>query len=219
MGTGLISALRPGILVTWSPGHIDEGIQASLIQIYPILLSTLLSAIYGHDLTLYDASFALLLTSSPLTVYLVTASICDLFFETNLYKRIKYHPRALRILGALVSLLWLGLSMTITLSDHAFENSQSCSRSTFRTWWKDLYLSVRFYSPFQVGYQYLGLGILPAFGLLFGLCLFRRRSQVMESCRADREGRSKLRGILRMPWTFVKCAWYVSVVVAPVSQI
>jgi hypothetical protein len=214
--TGLIFVLRPGILVTWSPEGIDAGIRASLIQIYPILLSTLISAVGRHDLYIYDASFALLLTSSPLTVYMVVASICDLFwFETDLYKRIKSDRRTLRILGALVSLLWFGLSVILTLSDHAFFNSDSCSISTFKTWWLNLYLSITYYSPFQPGYFGVGLGVLPALGLAFGLCLFRRRSQVMKDFRAHREGESRLWGIFRVPWTFVKCAWWVSVVVFP----
>jgi hypothetical protein len=57
----LTFTLHPGIL-TWFPGDIDVGIQAFLIQIYPILLSTLLSM---NRLTpsLYDASYALLITS------------------------------------------------------------------------------------------------------------------------------------------------------------
>jgi hypothetical protein len=111
--------LHPGIL-TWFPGDIDVGIQASLIQIYPILLSTLLS-INRQTLSLYDASYALLITSSPPTVYLTVVSICDLFgFKIDLYKRVKSHRPTTRILGALVLFLWLGLSMTLTLSDRAF---------------------------------------------------------------------------------------------------
>jgi hypothetical protein len=82
--TQLIFAFCPGILVTWSPGDIGVGVQASFVQIYPILLSTLLS-INRQTLSLYDANFALILTSSPLTVDLVFASIHELCgFETNL---------------------------------------------------------------------------------------------------------------------------------------
>ena len=110
--------------MTWSPGDIGIGVQASLVQIYPILLSTLLS-IKRQTLSLYDANFALTLTSSPLTVYLVFASIRDLcVFETNLYKRIKSHRHILRTIGALVPLLWLGLSIILRFSTRAFVNSE-----------------------------------------------------------------------------------------------
>jgi hypothetical protein len=73
------------------------------------------------------------LSSSPLTVYLAVASICDLFgFKTDLYKRIKSHRRTTRILGALVLFLWLGLSTSLTLSDQAFVNSEDCRGSNFK---------------------------------------------------------------------------------------
>jgi hypothetical protein len=211
MDTRLMSVLRPGILVTWSPGDIDVGIQASLIQIYPILLSTLLS-INSQTLDLYDASYALLLTSSPLTVYLAVASICDLFgFETDLYKRIKFHRRTIRTLGALIPFLWLGLSVTLRFSDRAFVNSDLCRGSSFKGWMSDLYQAFMV-SVLSVRCQILGLVLLPVFGLAFGLCLFRRWSQVTEDFRADREREPKLWGVVRIPWTFVKCAWCVSVV-------
>jgi hypothetical protein len=42
--------------VTWSPGDVDVGIQSLLIQIYPILLSTLLS-INRQQLSTSDARF------------------------------------------------------------------------------------------------------------------------------------------------------------------
>jgi hypothetical protein len=212
--TRLTFTLHPGIL-TWFPGDIDIGIQASLIQIYPILLSTLLS-INRQTLSLYDASYTLLITSSPLTVYLAVASICDFFgFETDLYKRVKSRCRATRILGALVLFLWLGLSMTLTLSDRAFVNSEDCRGSSFKDRVWDVPWS--FSNPHFKG-QLAGLGFFPAFALTFGLCLFRRWSQVMEDFRARREGESKLWGRLRVPWTFMKCAWCVSVAVPRLTE-
>ena len=201
--------------MTWSPEDVDVGIQATLIQIYPILLSTLVS-IKRRSLSLYDATFALLLTSSPLTVYLVVASFCDIFgFETHLYKRIKSHRRILRVFGAMVPLLWLGLSLTLTFSDKAFIHSELCRGSSFTDWLLDVFWSLLIYSPILGGYLYLGFGVIPALVLAFILCLFRRRSQAKESFRADMEGKSKLRRALWTPWTFVKCAWCVSVVAVP----
>jgi hypothetical protein len=215
VGTQLIFAPCPGILVTWSPGDVDTGIQVTLIQIYPILLSTFVS-IKRRSLSLYDATFALLLTSSPLTVYLVVASICDLCgFETHLYKRIKSHRQTISFFGAMVPFLWLGLSLTITFSDKAFINSELCSGSTFTDWLLDVFWSLLIYSPILGGYLNLGFGIIPALVLAFMLCLFRRRSQAKESFRADMEGKSKFRRALWAPWMFVKCAWCVSVVAVP----
>ena len=201
--------------MTWSPEDVDGGIQAALIQIYPILLSTFVS-IKRRSLSLYDATFALLLTSSPLTVYLVVASICDLFgFETNLYKRIKLYRRTIRFFGAMIPFLWLGLSLTLTFSDKAFKNSELCSGSSFTGWLLDVFWSLVIYSPILGGDFNLGYGIIPALALAFMLCLFRRRSRAKERFRADMEGKSKLRRVLWTPWTFVKSAWYVSVVAVP----
>ena len=217
---GPILALYPGILITWSPEGIDVGIQASLLQIYPVLLSTLLS-INTQTLSLYDASFALLLTSSPLTVYLAVASICDLFgFETNLYKRIKSHRRTIRILGALIPFLWFGLSLTLRLSDRAFVDSKLCRGSSFKDWVLDFlssYLDTASFTP-GIGEPALVVYIIvPMLAATFCLCLFRRRSQAMKDFRARREGRSKFRGRLCIPWTFIKCLWCVSIVVCPQS--
>jgi hypothetical protein len=199
--------------VTFSPGDIDVGIRATFIQIYPILLSTLLS-INTQTLSLFDASFALILTSSPLMIYLVVASICGFFgFETNLYKRIKSYRRTTRILGALVPFLWLGLNLILAFSDKAFVGSEHCRGVSFKDWLLGVVGSLLASSAITSGYFGVGFGVLPAFVLSFGLCLFRRRSQVMKDFRADREGRSKLWGRLRIPWTFVKCAWCVSVAV------
>jgi hypothetical protein len=194
---------------------LHPGIQASLIQICPILLSTLLS-INRQTLALYDASYALLITSSPLTVYLAVASICDPFgFKIDLYKRVKSHRRTTRILGALVLFLWLGLNMTLTLSGQAFVNSEDLRGSSFKDRVWDVPWS--FSNPHIRG-QLAGLGFFPVFALAFGLCLFGRRSQVMEDVRTHRERESKLWRRTRMPWTFVKYAWCVSVAVPRLAK-
>src|SRR6266403_773624 len=87
---GLIFPLLPGILVTFSPTYIDVGIRATLFQIYPTLISTLIS-MKREQLSLFDANYGLILSSSPLTAYLVFATIGDVFgSKTGLYKRIKH---------------------------------------------------------------------------------------------------------------------------------
>ena len=144
-GCALYLALRlmdirsSGILV-WSPAdpdsEIDVGIQGWLFQIYPILLSTLLS-IDRQQLSLFEAHFAISVSSSPLTLYLVVASIGDILrFKTHLYKRIK-HRHTIRTSLILVPFLWFGLSMTLRLSSRAFEDSQLCDGSTFADWLKE----------------------------------------------------------------------------------
>ena len=198
--------------MTWSPAHIDVGIQASLCQIYPILLSTLLS-INRQQLSLLDANVAFIVCSSPLTAYLGVASISDLFgIKTGLYKRIKYHRLTTRAFGALLPLFWLGLSMTLTLSRSAFIDSEKCEGSTFRDWL--LYFSLFFLGTFITPGN-LGIFSLPIFGTPFVLLLFRRWSEVITEVRGCWEGQSNPRRWFYAPWTFVRCTWYVPIVLNP----
>jgi hypothetical protein len=144
----------------------------------------------------------------------VVASICDLCrIETDLYKRIKSYHRIIRTLAILVPFLWLGLSMTLTLSSQAFKDSELCRDSTFKDWYIEFLSFVRESITFP-GEIPLNI-FLPIFGSPFALCLFRRRSQVMADVRAYWKGGSKPWERTRIPWTFVKCAWCVAVVVGP----
>lgn len=128
--------------MTWSPGDIDEGIRAILLQIYPILLSTL-SSIGSNQLSLFDANFALILTSSPLTVYIVVTSTCEWFgMKTRLYEGIKSNRFVVRILGTSVLFLWFGLSATLKLSIHAFRDSEACQGKTLWDWLRELLMTV-----------------------------------------------------------------------------
>ena len=205
---GLTFTLLPGILVTWSPEDIGVGVKASLIQSYSILLSALLS-INRNQLTTYDARRALDLTSPPLMVYLTIASIGDLCgVRTGLYKRVRSHRRILRVLGALILPLWSALSLTLWLSTRAFSNSKDDGGGSFEGW---LYSLLFDYTIGQIMFNFVAWIHTPIMALFFFLCLFRRRSQVMKDFRARRGGASKLRK-WRTPWVFVKCAWYISVV-------
>jgi hypothetical protein len=203
----------PGILV-WSPADpdsaIDVGIQGCLFQIYPILLSTLLS-IDRQQLSLFDAQFAISVSSSPLTLYLVVASIGDILrFKTRLYKRIK-HRHPIRTSLILVPFLWFGLSMTLRLSSRAFKDSQLCDGSTFADWLNDmrLFLSDYLVNPGLFAPSNAGIDF---FALSFLLCLFRRRSLVLTKVRGWKRP-SNPWGRLLIPGVFVRYAWYVSVVV------
>ena len=196
-------------MITWSPGDVDVGIQSLLIQFYPILLSTLLS-INRDQLSTSDASFALLISSSPLTIYLVVTSVADLCgVQTGLYKRIKSHRLIIRTLGVSLLLIWTGLSMTLSMSTSAFKDS-SCYPETFLTWL--LYISF-FLASFFMGPG--DLPLLPGIGwaafIPWFICLARRWSQVREDVKLHSEGASKWRVFC----TWVKCAWYVPVEVGP----
>ena len=205
-------ASLPGILVSWSPStfYIDSGIKGSLIQAYPILLSTLLIANRGQ-MCAEDANYATMITSPPLMVYLTVSSILDLLgIKTDLYKRIDSHPHITRAFGALILPIWFSVSLIIGTSSRAFYNGKGTDNWMFWWWWS---------LPVTLFTSELGLVIL-VFISFPALFLYRRWSQVMKDFRAYREGSDKPQRMWCRPWWFVKCAcafmrcaWYVTVVV------
>ena len=211
LNTELMLASVPGILVSWSTVGIGSGIKASLIQAYPILLSTLLIANRGQ-MCADDANYATIITSPPLMVYLTISSILDLLgVKTDLYQRIGSHRRITRAFGALILPIWLSLSLVIGTSSRAFYNGEGTEDWMF-WWWLSLPITL-FTSPFG----FIVLIFIP-FPAIF-LC--RRWSQVTADFRAYREGSNKPRWKWCRPWWFVKCAcafmrcaWYVAVIVS-----
>ena len=191
--------------MTYSHGDVDLAIQSLLVQFYPILLSALLSVGRGQ-LSIFDAEFALFVSSSPLAIYLSFASVCDLCgIRTGLFKRIRSHRHIIRTLGALVPLLWTALSMIKGLSSTAFRDSSCGPTFTFLGWLEATTLSLinSLLSPGMQDTPGTGLALLVPFFVL----LFRRRSQVWADVQLSLDGASKL----HVPLTWVKCAWYVSV--------
>ena len=200
-----------GIMITYSEGDVDLAIQSLLVQFYPILLSTLLS-IKRQQLSIFDVDFALLLSSSPLAIYLSFASFCDLCrTRTRLFKRIKSHRNVVCILGALVPIFWTALSMVENFSDNAFLDSLCNPTSSFQGWLGDILFSLTLYLSSPGGRLSPGIGLVSLFPFL--VLLFRRRSQVWADVKLSLDGASRL----RVPFTWVKCAWYVPIPTGPRS--
>lgn len=201
--------------MSFAPAKLDTGIQATLLQMYPILIAAFMS-INRDELSLFDVTFVLNLTLSPLTMYLGTASIGEtLGFQTDLYERIESHRLIIRGLGFLFPILWLALSGVPRLSDHAFTNSDMCEGSTVGDWVRDVV---------QICMNLITLGGLFPFAYLvsllpFVLLVFRRRSQIMRKVRyriTQRE-RTPL-GFLRTMYLVLSCPWYVPIIVNPRRQ-
>lgn len=124
----------------FSTESVGTGVIATIVQLYSILLSTLFS-IGRQQLSLFDANYALMVTSSPFTMYLVFSSICDLLgFETGLFKRVGTHHRIIATFGALLLPIWFGLRLTIRLSSKAFQDSELCGNPTPKDLLLDLLL-------------------------------------------------------------------------------
>ena len=194
-----------GIVVTYSDEDIGLEIQSLLVQFYPILLSTLLS-IKRQQLSLLDVYFALLVSVSPLAVYLSFASFCNLFgTRTGLFNRIESNGFVISAFGAFVPFLWIALSMVTGFSSSAFEDSACYPTQTFLEWLKAtvLYLISGFLS-----YGGASLSALALF-LPFLILLFRRRSQVWADVKLSEAPK------WRVPFTWVKYAWYVPIPIDP----
>ena len=132
MDKGLIFALHPGIQIAWSRAPIDGAVISYFIQLYSILLSTLLS-INRQQLSLFDANHALIITLSFLVIRLVFTSFCNLSgIEIELSKRIQSHRATICTLGVLFLPLWFGVNLTILLSNRGFIDGELCSNSTFK---------------------------------------------------------------------------------------
>ena len=204
MKHGLIFSVYPGILTTWSNEDIDEGAQNLLVQSHSILLSTLIS-INRKQLSLFDARFALLLSSPPLTVYLVVAVYCSLCgMETELCKRIRARPLVI-FLGAWAPFLWLLLSMLLRLSSQAFTDSTLCANSMPETWVRDL--AEALLATLRIGSCFAFF--VPLFLTCLILIVWRRWSQLVARVRPSLEGSLRPWEWLRIPWTFAKHVWYV----------
>ena len=192
--------------MTWSPEDVDVGVKSLLIQIYPILLSTLSSA-NSRQLSPADAYIALHLSSSPLTLYVVVVSIGDLLgIRTGLYKRIKSHRLIVRALGVMVLPLWIWLNLTYYLFDTAFGYGvDGCDGFTFTNWL--LHLARLIYFTFFPGV----FPLLPFISttLLILYVLFKNRVQMIGGVRAHWNGASNPWGRLLTPGMLVKCTWCV----------
>ena len=194
-------------MVTWSPEDVDIGVQSLLLQIYPMLISTL-SSVNRQQMTYYDTYNVLLLTSSPLTAYVVFASVADLFgMRTGLYKRISYHRRIVRVFGALILPLWVGLSLTYYLSNTAFGyHGDDCSGFSFTNWLS--HLGRQMYLIMFPG-EFPPLSFASTL-LLVLYVLFKNRVQAGKNVRSDWSGASNSwTRFLIVPWNLVKYTWCV----------
>jgi len=196
--------------VTWSPEDVDIGVQSLFIQIYPMLVSTLAS-VNREQMTYFDTYNVLLLSSSPLTAYVVFASVADLFgVRTGLYKRINCHRRIARALGAMILPLWIGLSLTYYLSDTAFGYGvDGCGGFTFVNWL--LHLARLIYFTFFPGV----FPLLPFISttLLILYVLFKNRVELIKRARSYWDGASNPWARFLVPWKLAKYTWCVPVIV------
>ena len=114
--------MRLGILIAWSgPEGADTGVQATLLWIYPVLLSALISVDHWA-LRIDDIECALPLVLSPLTMYLVFVSRRDSRGKNWPLQEDEIASSYFPHFPTLTPFLWLGLAMAVALSSRTSTN-------------------------------------------------------------------------------------------------
>ena len=122
------------ILLRWSKHDLKTSIFMLLSQVYPILIATA-SSIGSGNLSLFDAHYAVAVTASPLTVYLVYSSFRDVFRRPNiLFQKLTSSKAVVRCLGLLLPLLWLFVNLMTSFYTKAFNGSELCRGMTLSLW-------------------------------------------------------------------------------------
>src|SRR6267143_6903601 len=114
-----------------------------LSQVYPIMIATAASINSDSSLSLFDAHFAVAVTASPVSVYLVYSAFRDVFKRPNtLFQKLTYGKTLIRCLGLAFPFLWLGINLVISFSPRAFKNSpENCQKMTLMAWFEFQLLS------------------------------------------------------------------------------
>lgn len=128
--------------MTWFPDETTSAIWALIVQNYSIILSTLWST-KDRELSLFDASFALTITS-PRSVVVMVAGSCWRIYQFATRPYVGPQPWTRIIFTALLLPLWIALSLTLRFFNDGFVGGELCKGSTFAEWLGDLgFLIVR----------------------------------------------------------------------------
>ncbi|KAL0573563.1 hypothetical protein V5O48_008396 [Marasmius crinis-equi] len=125
------------ILMKWSKKSIEESVAVIMLQVYSTLISTVIS-MARHDLPVSDVHFALTLTISPLTMWILYSTYRFIRKRPSyLYDNIKSaHQNTIAILSVGMLLWWIVIDILI------YSNDKECSV----TFWGQLVL----YKSFEV---------------------------------------------------------------------
>jgi hypothetical protein len=126
--------LEIAILLRWSKHDLKTSVFMLLSQVYPILIATA-SSIGSGNLSLFDAHYAVAVTASPITIYLVYSSFRDVFRRPNiLFQKLTSSKAVVRYLGLLLPVLWLFVNVMTSFYTKAFSDSPLCRGMTLPLW-------------------------------------------------------------------------------------
>lgn len=156
-------------------------------QQFSVLLATVMSIDRGQ-LSIFDASFAVLVTGPPFSALLIICAFDDLFGSPNMiFSRCGQWRTWMRSLTFLYIVLWFVIISTQALSDTAFTDSYLCGRGAFAAWVKSLFWQfVIFLLPFLdffIFHDSLGLFTIVQWGLV-AVYAIRHHRYIIKRARA-----------------------------------
>jgi hypothetical protein len=194
--------------------ELHTSILMLISQVYPILIATAASINSNNPsnssgLTLFDAHFAVYLTASPVTLYLVYSAIRNFFKIPNaLFEdRLKVSKGIICLAALCLPIFWLGLHITMSFSTTAFSDSYLCKGMTFSIWIEYLLSSFYLgqiqmfgnYSMWNDLIQRKGLGVVTVVVMWFwGAYAVAHRKDLTMKYNQRRQEQKHLRFLMRM---------------------
>ncbi|CAA7259345.1 unnamed protein product [Cyclocybe aegerita] len=210
------------ILLRWAHDDVQTTVVMLLSQVYPIMIATA-GSINSTNLSLFDAHFAVAVTASPISVYLVYSAFRDFLGHHNsLFENLRTGKTIIRYLSLALPFLWLGINLTISFSPRAFKNSPDYCRGMTFTRWFEFQAVSNFIGVLDVmGRRDIwndlqGRGGLGAIALasmwVWAIYIVRHRYDILDELvyRKERQSkRSTLAKIWYRVWNIPAASWFV----------
>jgi hypothetical protein len=122
-------------VIAWSGEEVSEFVSSILITTFSLLLCTFLSLL-RKSLSVADAHFAIIITISPLALYIVYAAIRDILGKpTRLFRSnggLMESKRVIRLFSLFLLLSWVGLEILLYAGGEDVFAGKGCDL----TWWQ-----------------------------------------------------------------------------------
>jgi hypothetical protein len=222
--TFLLTWNPSAILILW-PENVDTTITSVyglLCTVFPILLATAASVGRGK-LTLYESHFAIAVTASPISIYLVYRAIYEAYRYPTFLRHISEDTEVTfaHVASLILPVFWLSLNLVISFSSSAFINSSLCKGMTLQ-YWLAFQAESNFLGALDVmggrdlsvdWYSRKGLGIVSVFTMwVWGVYFVRHRRDVWDLFNMRKSSYKNRPFYFRWPCHVqkaVKCSWYV----------
>lgn len=190
---------------------MQTAVQALLLQVYPVLITTFLT-IHQNQLAITDARFAINITNSPLSIYLVHSAIRDVCGRPNdLFRRLGSTRVIIRILSLLLFVLWLTLDGIVSYAGYLF-SGPSCQNIAHPIWLRFL-LNDWFFSHAKSVSFHRSILVATFMCVVAAICwimyLIRHFQDVTEEFVRRRRRAGWTRNPLRLAFHAIRSVWCV----------